>query len=87
MTNLDAMCQQAFGHHQQLLAGAEPGIPQQFLENFTLKSNQNFQNAYVAAGGKNATFNFPPTGTHTWAYWGQQLQAMKPDIQRSLGAR
>jgi S-formylglutathione hydrolase FrmB len=69
------------------LEGAASGIPQQFLENFTLKSNQNFQNAYVAAGGRNATFNFPPTGTHTWAYWGQQLQAMKPDIQRALGAR
>jgi diacylglycerol O-acyltransferase/trehalose O-mycolyltransferase len=69
------------------LEGAASGIPQQFLENFTLTSNQNFQNAYVAAGGRNATFNFPPTGTHTWAYWGQQLQAMKPDIQRALGAR
>jgi diacylglycerol O-acyltransferase/trehalose O-mycolyltransferase len=25
-------------------------------------------------------FNFPDTGTHTWAYWGQQLQQMKPDL-------
>jgi diacylglycerol O-acyltransferase / trehalose O-mycolyltransferase / mycolyltransferase Ag85 len=69
------------------LANAEAGFPQQFLENFTLKSNQNFQSAYVAAGGKNATFNFPPTGTHSWGYWGQELQAMKGDIQRTLGAR
>jgi diacylglycerol O-acyltransferase/trehalose O-mycolyltransferase len=68
------------------LGGATEGIPQQFLESFTLKSNQNFQNAYVAAGGNNATFDFPPTGTHTWAYWGQALLAMKPDIQRTLGA-
>lgn len=67
------------------LAGAASGAPQQFLENFTLKSNTNFRDAYVAAGGKNATFVFPPTGTHTWAYWGQQLQQMKPDIQRTLG--
>jgi diacylglycerol O-acyltransferase / trehalose O-mycolyltransferase len=67
------------------LAGATSGVPQQFLENFTLKSNTNFQNAYVAAGGHNATFNFPPTGTHTWAYWGQQLQQMKPDIVRTIG--
>ena len=68
------------------LGGATEGIPQQFLESFTLKSNQNFQNAYVAAGGNNATFDFPPTGTHTWGYWGQALLAMKPDIQRTLGA-
>ena len=68
------------------LGGATEGIPQQFLESFTLKSNQNFQNAYVAAGGNNATFDFPPTGTHTWGYWGQALRAMKPDIQRTLGA-
>ena len=67
------------------LAGATSGVPQQFLESFTLKSNTNFQNAYVAAGGHNATFNFPPTGTHTWAYWGQQLQQMKPDILRTIG--
>jgi diacylglycerol O-acyltransferase/trehalose O-mycolyltransferase len=31
-------------------------------------------------------FNFPPNGTHSWGYWGGQLQAMKPDIQRVLGA-
>jgi diacylglycerol O-acyltransferase/trehalose O-mycolyltransferase len=69
------------------LAGATSGVPQQFLESFTLKSNTNFQNAYVAAGGRNATFVFPPTGTHTWAYWGQQLLQMKPDMLRTLGAR
>jgi diacylglycerol O-acyltransferase / trehalose O-mycolyltransferase len=68
------------------LAGAASGAPQQFLENFTLASNTKFQAAYVAAGGHNATFNFPPTGTHTWAYWGQQLQQMKPDVLHTLGA-
>ena len=26
-------------------------------------------------------------GTHSWGYWGQQLQQMKPDIQRVLGAQ
>jgi Putative esterase len=67
------------------LPGAEAGIPQQFLESFTLKSNTNFQDAYTAAGGKNATFNFPPDGTHSWPYWGQQLQQMIPDIQRTVG--
>ena len=24
-------------------------------------------------------------GTHGWGYWGSQLSAMKPDIQRTLG--
>ena len=68
------------------LPGAVAGIPQQFLENFTLGSNTNFQNAYVAAGGTNATFDFPPDGTHSWPYWGRELQRMIPDIQRTLGA-
>ena len=31
-------------------------------------------------------FNFPQSGTHSWEYWGQQLNAMKPDLQRVLGA-
>ncbi|WP_293056796.1 hypothetical protein, partial [Mycobacterium sp.] len=26
-------------------------------------------------------------GTHSWEYWGAQLQAMKPDLQRALGGR
>ncbi|WP_276018564.1 alpha/beta hydrolase [Mycolicibacterium sediminis] len=69
------------------LPGAEAGIPQQFLESFTRGSNVDFQNAYVAAGGTNGTFNFPPDGTHSWPYWGQQLQQMIPDIQSTLGAR
>ena len=68
------------------LPGAVSGMPQQFLENFTLGSNTNFQNAYVAAGGTNGTFDFPPDGTHSWPYWGRELQRMLPDIQRTLGA-
>ncbi|WP_396899786.1 esterase family protein [Mycolicibacterium sp.] len=61
-------------------------LPSTFLENTALQSNFNFRDQYVAAGGNNAVFNFPPTGTHTWSYWGAQLQQMKPDIQRVLGA-
>ena len=57
-----------------------------FLEGFTLRTNKTFQEQYIAAGGKNGVFNFPSNGTHQWNYWGQQLQAMKPDIQRVLGA-
>jgi diacylglycerol O-acyltransferase/trehalose O-mycolyltransferase len=41
---------------------------------------------YLAAGGRNGVFNFPANGTHSWGYWGSQLQQMIPDIQRVLGA-
>jgi diacylglycerol O-acyltransferase/trehalose O-mycolyltransferase len=57
-----------------------------FLEGFTLRTNKTFQEQYIAAGGKNGVFNFPSNGTHDWGYWGAQLQQMKPDIQRVLGA-
>ncbi len=56
-----------------------------FLEGFAVDSNHAFADAYVAAGGDNATFNFP-AGIHSWGYSGQQLQQMKPDMQRVLGA-
>ncbi len=60
----------------------------QFLENITLSTNKEFQRKYLAAGGRNAVFNFPTDGTHSWGgYWGgSQLQAMKPDLLRILGA-
>ena len=59
----------------------------QFLESLTLRTNVQFQKDYLALGGNNAVFNFPTSGTHAWAYWGQQLQQMKPDLQRVLGAQ
>jgi diacylglycerol O-acyltransferase/trehalose O-mycolyltransferase len=62
-----------------------PGLG--FLEGFAINSNLAFKDAYVAAGGTNGVFNFPPNGTHSWGYWGQQLQQMKPDLQRVLGAK
>ncbi|MCH9761679.1 MAG: esterase family protein [Actinomycetia bacterium] len=55
-----------------------------YLENITLSTNKEFQQKYLAAGGRNAVFNFPPNGTHSWGYWGAQLQAMKPDMVRIL---
>jgi diacylglycerol O-acyltransferase/trehalose O-mycolyltransferase len=61
-------------------------LPATFLEGVIRGSNIKFQDKYTAAGGKNAVFNFPANGTHSWGYWGQQLQAMKPDLQRSLGS-
>jgi len=66
------------------LGGAD--VPAQLLEGITLDSNKNFQARYLAAGGRNGTFNFPTNGTHGWGYWGSQLNAMKGDIQRTLGA-
>jgi diacylglycerol O-acyltransferase/trehalose O-mycolyltransferase len=56
----------------------------QYLENVTLDTNKQFQQKYLAAGGRNAMFNFPSSGTHSWGYWGAQLQQMKPDLVRIL---
>ena len=50
-----------------------------------IRTNETFRDNYIAAGGKNAVFNFPPNGTHDWAYWGAQLQQMKPDLISYLG--
>jgi diacylglycerol O-acyltransferase/trehalose O-mycolyltransferase len=61
-------------------------LPAKFLEGLTIRTNRTFQDNYIAAGGKNGVFNFPDAGTHDWPYWGAQLQAMKPDMQRVLGA-
>src|SRR6201996_425251 len=66
------------------LGGAN--MPAEFLENFVRSSNIKFQDAYNAAGGHNAVFNFNANGTHSWEYWGAQLNGMKGDLQQSLGA-
>ena len=65
------------------LGGAN--MPAQFLEGLTIRTNETFRDNYIAAGGKNAVFNFPAYGTHSWEYWGAQLQAMKPDLISTLG--
>jgi diacylglycerol O-acyltransferase / trehalose O-mycolyltransferase len=54
------------------------------LESLAIGSNKRFQQKYLAAGGGNATFDFPPSGNHSWAYWGTQLQALKPDLIATL---
>lgn len=56
----------------------------EFLEKFLARTSRTFQDKYLAAGGKNGVFNFPADGTHSWNYWGQQLQMMKPDLQHYL---
>jgi diacylglycerol O-acyltransferase / trehalose O-mycolyltransferase len=65
------------------LGGAN--LPATFLEGLTIRTNETFRDNYIAAGGKNAVFNFPPSGTHSWEYWGNQLQQMKPDLISYLG--
>ncbi|HZA08608.1 alpha/beta hydrolase family protein [Mycobacterium sp.] len=60
-------------------------LPATFLEGLTRRTNETFRDTYIADGGKNAVFQFPDAGTHTWAYWGQQLQQMKPDLIRVIG--
>jgi diacylglycerol O-acyltransferase/trehalose O-mycolyltransferase len=57
-----------------------------FLEGFLARTSKTFKDNYLAAGGSNAVFNFPSNGTHSWGYWGQQLQQMRPDLQRVLGS-
>ena len=76
------------GRSSDLDAAGDFGVmySAQFLENITVSSNKDFQKKYLASGGRNAVFNFPTNGTHSWGYWGAQLQAMKPDLQRVLGA-
>jgi diacylglycerol O-acyltransferase/trehalose O-mycolyltransferase len=76
------------GTPSDLSAGVSAGnlFNAKFLEGFTLRTNKTFQENYIAAGGKNGVFNFPSNGVHDWPYWGSQLQQMKPDIQRVLGA-
>jgi diacylglycerol O-acyltransferase/trehalose O-mycolyltransferase len=56
------------------------------LEALAVGSNRRFQQRYEAAGGRNATFDFPPAGNHSWGYWGGQLQAMKPDLLATLNS-
>jgi diacylglycerol O-acyltransferase/trehalose O-mycolyltransferase len=65
------------------LGGAD--LPATFLEGLTIRTNETFRDNYIAAGGHNAVFNFPPNGTHSWGYWGAQLQQMKPDLISYLG--
>ncbi|MEE2851069.1 MAG: diacylglycerol acyltransferase/mycolyltransferase Ag85A [Actinomycetota bacterium] len=61
-------------------------LPAKFLEGFVRTSNLKFQDAYNAAGGHNAVWNFDANGTHDWPYWGAQVHAMLPDLQSTLGA-
>jgi diacylglycerol O-acyltransferase / trehalose O-mycolyltransferase len=74
------------GTPTELAATADAPLPGLgFLEGFATESNIAFRDQYLAAGGRNGVFNFLD-GIHSWGYWGQQLQQMKPDLQRVLGA-
>ncbi len=65
---------------------ARAALPGSVIEQTVLQSNVAFKNAYTGAGGHNATFNIDSSGMHSWNYWNAQLVAMKPDMQRTLGA-
>jgi diacylglycerol O-acyltransferase / trehalose O-mycolyltransferase len=54
------------------------------LESTAIKGNKDFQEAYIKAGGNNATFVFPASGKNAWPYWGQQLNSLKPDLIATL---
>ncbi|WP_084356745.1 esterase family protein [Mycolicibacterium wolinskyi] len=56
-----------------------------FLEGFAIDSNRAFTDAYIAAGGRNGVFDFPD-GIHSWGYWEQELQRMKPDLLQVVGS-
>ena len=47
----------------------------QFLEGFTLRTNVTFRDNYIAAGGTNGVFNFPPNGTHQLGLLGSAAAA------------
>jgi diacylglycerol O-acyltransferase/trehalose O-mycolyltransferase len=64
----------------------EGSVAGQVIEQTVLQSNVAFRDAYTGAGGHNATFNLDNSGVHGWGYWNAQLAAMKPDMQRTLGA-
>jgi diacylglycerol O-acyltransferase/trehalose O-mycolyltransferase len=74
------------GNGGQSDLGGDNKLDASLLESATRVSNKAFQSRYKAAGGRNGVFNFPDNGTHTWSYWGAQLQAMLPDLQQVLGA-
>lgn len=74
------------GNGSQTALSASNKLDASLLENATRVSNKAFQSKYKAAGGRNGVFNFPDNGTHTWDYWGEQVQTMLPDLRRVLGA-
>lgn len=61
-----------------------PSFSANNLESLAINSNKRFKEKYEKAGGSSATFVFPAEGNHSWTYWGQQLQAMKPDLIATL---
>jgi hypothetical protein len=54
------------------------------LESLAINGVKRFQERYAKAGGSNATFVFPPEGNHSWAYRGQQLPSLEPDLIATL---
>jgi diacylglycerol O-acyltransferase/trehalose O-mycolyltransferase len=67
--------------------GASNGAGSGIIESQAIGGNLAFRDAYLTAGGKNATFVFPDNGVHNWPDWGAQLQQLKPDLLHTLTAK
>ena len=60
-------------------AFSKPGLPVEYLDVPSAGMGHDIRIQFQS-GGANATFNFPPSGNHSWPYWGAQLTALKPDL-------
>jgi S-formylglutathione hydrolase FrmB len=47
-------------------------------------TNKEFYQQYRSNMGKNAHFDFPPSGNHDWSTWGPQLAAMANDVAATI---
>ena len=55
------------------------------LEAISMVSTHSFQ-ARLSSLGIQATYDFPTTGTHKWAYWQDEVGKARPGILGALGA-
>ena len=60
-------------------AFSKPGLPVEYLMVPSASMGRDIK-VQFQSGGANATFDFPPSGNHSWPYWGAQLAALKPDL-------
>lgn len=63
---------------------APPDAGADSLESMAVKSDKDFQTAYLTGRRKQRHVRIPFRGKHAWPYWGAQLQALKPDLVTTL---
>jgi diacylglycerol O-acyltransferase/trehalose O-mycolyltransferase len=62
-------------------------LPAKFLEGFVRDSNLKWQDGLQRAPAATTRCSTStPMARTDWPYWGSQLHAMLPDLQRTLGA-